>query len=77
MEATGNILFSGVGGQGILLASEITALGLLGAGFDVKKVKCMAWPSEVVQLRPNFVMAKKFILRSLSLVKQIYRLPLR
>ena len=37
METTGNILFSGVGGQGILLASEITALGLLGAGFDVKK----------------------------------------
>lgn len=37
MEKTGNILFSGVGGQGILLASEITALGLLGAGFDVKK----------------------------------------
>lgn len=37
MESTGNILFSGVGGQGILLASEITALGLLGAGFDVKK----------------------------------------
>jgi len=37
METKGNILFSGVGGQGILLASEITALGLLGAGFDVKK----------------------------------------
>ena len=37
MESRGNILFSGVGGQGILLASEITALGLLGAGFDVKK----------------------------------------
>ncbi len=37
MESKGNILFSGVGGQGILLASEITALGLLGAGFDVKK----------------------------------------
>jgi indolepyruvate ferredoxin oxidoreductase beta subunit len=37
MESTGNILFSGVGGQGILLASEITALGLLAAGFDVKK----------------------------------------
>ncbi len=32
-----NILFSGVGGQGILLASEITALALLAAGFDVKK----------------------------------------
>jgi indolepyruvate ferredoxin oxidoreductase, beta subunit len=37
MTATGNILFSGVGGQGILLASELTALGLLAAGFDVKK----------------------------------------
>lgn len=32
-----NILFSGVGGQGILLASELTAAALLGSGFDVKK----------------------------------------
>lgn len=32
-----NILFSGVGGQGILLASELTAASLLTAGFDVKK----------------------------------------
>ena len=32
-----NILFSGVGGQGILLASELTAAALLSAGFDVKK----------------------------------------
>lgn len=32
-----NILFSGVGGQGILLASELTAYALLAAGFDVKK----------------------------------------
>ncbi len=37
MKATGNILFSGVGGQGILLASEITAYALLAAGFDAKK----------------------------------------
>jgi indolepyruvate ferredoxin oxidoreductase, beta subunit len=37
MRATGNILFSGVGGQGILLASEITAYSLLTAGFDAKK----------------------------------------
>ena len=37
MRATGNILFSGVGGQGILLASEITAYSLLAAGFDAKK----------------------------------------
>ncbi len=34
---SGNILFCGVGGQGILLASEITSLALLEAGFDVKK----------------------------------------
>lgn len=32
-----NILFSGVGGQGILLASELTAFALLASGFDVKK----------------------------------------
>lgn len=32
-----NILFSGVGGQGILLASELTAASLLSAGYDVKK----------------------------------------
>ena len=37
MTTSGNILFSGVGGQGILLASELTALALLAAGFDVKK----------------------------------------
>lgn len=37
MEQQGNILFSGVGGQGILLASEITAYSLLSAGFDAKK----------------------------------------
>ena len=32
-----NILFSGVGGQGILLASELTATSLLDSGYDVKK----------------------------------------
>jgi indolepyruvate ferredoxin oxidoreductase beta subunit len=37
MEESGNILFSGVGGQGILLASEITAYSLLAAGYDAKK----------------------------------------
>lgn len=37
MGAIKNILFSGVGGQGILLASELTASTLLQAGFDVKK----------------------------------------
>ncbi len=33
----GNILFSGVGGQGILLASEITSYALIETGLDVKK----------------------------------------
>jgi len=37
MKQSGNILFSGVGGQGILLASELTAYAQLKAGFDVKK----------------------------------------
>jgi len=33
----GSILFAGVGGQGILLASEITSYALMAAGFDLKK----------------------------------------
>ncbi len=37
MKPSGNILFSGVGGQGILLASEITAYALLNSGYDAKK----------------------------------------
>jgi len=37
MDSAGNILFSGVGGQGILLASEITVYSLLAAGYDAKK----------------------------------------
>jgi indolepyruvate ferredoxin oxidoreductase beta subunit len=37
MKENGNLLFSGVGGQGILLASEITVYSLLSAGYDAKK----------------------------------------
>ena len=37
MSQQGNIHFVGVGGQGILLASEMTAYALLAAGFDAKK----------------------------------------
>jgi len=33
----GSILFAGVGGQGILLASEITSYALMAAGYDIKK----------------------------------------
>lgn len=31
-----NILFAGVGGQGIILASKILSIGLINAGYDVK-----------------------------------------
>ena len=37
MSEQSNILFCGVGGQGILLASEVTAYSLLAAGMDVRK----------------------------------------
>ncbi len=37
MVKSGNILLCGVGGQGILLASEITSSALIKAGFEVKK----------------------------------------
>jgi indolepyruvate ferredoxin oxidoreductase beta subunit len=34
-----NLLFAGVGGQGILLAAEVTALAAVQAGFDVKQTE--------------------------------------
>lgn len=37
MSEQGNILFCGVGGQGILLASEVTAYSLLATGRQVRK----------------------------------------
>ena len=37
MKKTGNILLCGVGGQGIILAGEITSSALIKAGLDVKK----------------------------------------
>lgn len=37
MKDKGNIIFCGVGGQGILLASEVTSDALMLAGFDVKR----------------------------------------
>ncbi|MGE5893427.1 MAG: indolepyruvate oxidoreductase subunit beta [bacterium] len=37
MNKSGNVIFCGVGGQGILLASEITSDALMKAGFDVKR----------------------------------------
>lgn len=36
MQKTTNILLSGVGGQGIILASKILATGLMNHGYDVK-----------------------------------------
>jgi len=37
MKTSGNILLCGVGGQGILLASELIAFALLASGMDAKK----------------------------------------
>ena len=37
MNKTTNILFSGIGGQGIILSSDITALAIMNSGLDVKK----------------------------------------
>jgi hypothetical protein len=37
-------LFTGVGGQGILLASTVLASACVNSGFDVKSLKCMGWP---------------------------------
>jgi indolepyruvate ferredoxin oxidoreductase beta subunit len=37
MSEQGNILFCGVGGQGILLASEVTAYSLLSVGMEARK----------------------------------------
>ena len=37
MQQEGNSVFCGVGGQGILLASDLTSAALLATGFDVKK----------------------------------------
>jgi indolepyruvate ferredoxin oxidoreductase beta subunit len=37
MSEHGNILFCGVGGQGILLASEVTAYSLLAVGMEARK----------------------------------------
>lgn len=36
MDQVKNILLAGVGGQGIILASKIMAIGLMSAGYDVK-----------------------------------------
>ncbi len=39
MEQTTNLIFAGVGGQGVLLIAEITALAAVAAGHDVKQTE--------------------------------------
>ena len=58
----GNIHFCGVGGQGILLASELTAHALLAAGFDAKKseVHGMAQRGGSVEAHLRFGTAKVY-----------------
>lgn len=36
---TTNLIFAGVGGQGVLLIAEITAMTAVRAGFDVKQTE--------------------------------------
>lgn len=62
MERRGNIHFCGVGGQGILLASELTAYALLATGLDVKKseVHGMAQRGGSVEAHLRFGRAKVY-----------------
>lgn len=62
MKEQGNIHFCGVGGQGILLASELTAYALLAAGFDAKKseVHGMAQRGGSVEAHLRFGKGKVF-----------------
>ena len=39
MNTTTNLIFAGVGGQGVLLIAELTALAALRVGFDVKQTE--------------------------------------
>jgi len=47
---TTNVLMVGVGGQGIIWASDVLAEVALSSGFDVKKVKYMECLNGVGQL---------------------------
>jgi len=38
-----SILLAGVGGQGIVRASDIISMALMASGYDVKKAKCTEW----------------------------------
>lgn len=62
IQEQGNIHFCGVGGQGILLASELTAYALLAAGFDAKKseVHGMAQRGGSVEAHLRFGRGKVF-----------------
>ena len=39
-----NILVCGVGGQGVILVSDVMVDTFLEAGYDVKKSEVTAWP---------------------------------
>lgn len=42
-----NILVVGIGGQGVMTASEILSLAAISLGMDVKKPKWPEWPNGV------------------------------
>ncbi len=63
MSKVSNILLAGVGGQGILLASEVLSEVMLLAGLDVKKMKSMACPNVEEVLFPTFAMETRSTLQ--------------
>ena len=36
-----NVVFAGIGGQGVILASDLLTAAAFRSGFDVKRVNCM------------------------------------
>ncbi len=60
-QMTTNILVAGVGGQGVILASDIMSEVFMEAGYDVKKSEVHGMAMRGGSLLPTFVSAKRFI----------------
>ncbi len=56
---SGNVIFCGVGGQGILLASEITSFALMSSGYDVKKSEVHGMAQRGGDVTTHFRFGKK------------------
>lgn len=58
-----DVLIAGVGGQGIILASEIMGLAAMKEGLDVKKAEVHGMSQPAGVWSPPCVMLRKSILR--------------